>query len=74
MIAVEDILRTGIFEDFASETLAEIIPSLEEKSFKAGTGIIYRGDPGHSMFIILSGSVEVTLVNDDGIEYALRIG
>ncbi|SPF48694.1 putative Cyclic nucleotide-binding protein [Syntrophobacter sp. SbD1] len=71
MIAVEDLLCIGIFKDFPPEVLAGIIPSLSEKSFNAGTCILYRGDPGYSMFMILSGSVAVTLINDDGIEYTL---
>jgi len=61
----------GIFKDFPSEALAGIIPRLREKNFRAGTCILYRGDPGYSMFMILSGSVAVTLINDDGIEYTL---
>ncbi|MFZ0927742.1 MAG: cyclic nucleotide-binding domain-containing protein [Syntrophobacteraceae bacterium] len=71
MIAVEDLQCIGIFKEFPPGALAGIIPCLREKSFRAGTCILYRGDPGYSMFMILSGSVAVTLINDDGIEYTL---
>ncbi len=71
MISVEDLQCVEIFRDFPSEAFADIIPHLTEKSFAAGTCILYRGDPGYSMFMILSGSVAVTLINDEGIEYTL---
>jgi transcriptional regulator with AAA-type ATPase domain len=71
MVTMEDLLRVDIFKDLPSENLAAIIPRLTEKTFPAGTTIIYRGDPGHSMFIILDGAVAVTLRNDEGFEYTL---
>lgn len=71
MIDVNDLLSIGIFKDFSHEALASIIPCLTEKTFPAGIAILYRGDPGYSMFMILSGSVAVTLINDEGIEYTL---
>jgi DNA-binding NtrC family response regulator len=71
MIAVADLLTIGILKDLPLETLTGIIPCLTERSFDGGTRILYRGDPGYSMFMILSGSVAVTLINEDGIEYTL---
>lgn len=72
MISVADLQNTLIFHDFLPENLAGIIPRLTEKAFPADETIIYRGDPGYSMFFILSGSVVVTLINDEGIEYTIN--
>jgi transcriptional regulator with AAA-type ATPase domain/polyferredoxin len=71
MITVEDIRKFTLFRDLTTETLAAIIPRLISNTFSANTTIIYRGDPGHSMFMILSGSAAATLMNDEGIEYTL---
>jgi transcriptional regulator with AAA-type ATPase domain len=71
MLTVKDLFSINIFNDFAPGKLAAIIPQLNEKTFTAGTTIIYRGDPGYSMFMILEGSVAVTLRNDENIEYTL---
>src|SRR5690349_18705852 len=73
MVTIEDLLRVDIFKDLPSENLAAIIPRLTEKTFTAGTTIIYRGDPGYSMFMIIDGTVAVTLRNDEGIEYTLAV-
>jgi transcriptional regulator with AAA-type ATPase domain len=71
MLTIEDLLRVDIFKDIPSENLAAFIPRLAEKTFPAETTVICRGDPGYSMFMILSGTVAVTLRNDEGIEYTL---
>lgn len=71
MIGLSDLPGIGIFKDLHPETLAGIIPCLREKSFEGGDRILYRGDPGYSMFMILGGEVAVTLINEDGIEYTL---
>lgn len=71
MITSADLQSIGIFEDFPMEAISAIIPRLTEKYFPAGTTIIYRGDPGYSMFMILSGTVNVTLINDEKVEYVL---
>ncbi len=71
MIDVNSLRSIGIFKEFSQEALAGIIPCLTEKTVPADTTIIYRGDPGSSMFLILNGTVAVTLINDEGIEYTL---
>jgi transcriptional regulator with GAF, ATPase, and Fis domain len=72
MITVEELQNTGIFKDFLPDNLARILPGLTEKIFTADETILYRGDPGDSMFIVLSGSVLITLVNDEGFEYTIN--
>ncbi|HYA86252.1 MAG TPA: sigma 54-interacting transcriptional regulator, partial [Nitrospirota bacterium] len=71
MINIDDLFSINIFKNLSPDILAEIIPRLEERTVPAGSMIIYRGDPGYSLFMILSGSVAATLRNDEGIEYTL---
>ncbi len=71
MITFEDLLCVDIFKDLPPENLNALIPHLTEKTYSTGVTIIYRGDPGHSMFMLLEGSVAVTLTNDEGVEYTL---
>lgn len=72
MITVADLRSTFVFQDFPADDLARILPMLAEKTFPAGATIIYRGDPGDSMFIILSGTIIATLINDEGVEYTIN--
>ncbi len=71
MITVEDIRKFALFKDFPRETLTAIIPRLICHTCPENTTIIYRGDPGHSMFMILSGRAAATSTNDEGVEYTL---
>lgn len=72
MITEAELLDAHIFKDFLAEDLARIVPRLAEKEVPADETIICRGDPGYSLFIILSGTVVVTLTNDEGIEYTIN--
>ncbi|MBF0501168.1 MAG: sigma 54-interacting transcriptional regulator [Candidatus Riflebacteria bacterium] len=72
MIALPDLLNINIFRDFLQEDLEKIFPSLTERTFSSEEMIIFRGDPGYSLFLILSGTVAVTLINDEGIEYTIN--
>ena len=71
MTTIEDIRKFNIFSGFSTEDISTLLPRLVSKTFPANTTIIYRGDPGYSMFMILSGSAAATLINEDGIEYTL---
>jgi len=71
MITIDDLLSVDIFKDLPQENLTVLLPLLAEKTFPTETTIIYRGDPGSSMYMVLEGSVAVTLINDEGVEYSL---
>jgi len=72
MINVQDLQNIVILKDVPPDNLAGIIPSLNEKLCSAGDTILYRGDPGYSMFMILAGKVAITLTNDEGIDYTIN--
>lgn len=72
MVTVQELQQIRIFQDLSPEHLRRILPSLTERTYPAGATIIHRGDPGYSMFMILRGSVDVCLTNDEGIEYSIN--
>ncbi len=43
-----------------------------EHSAKAGTILIKQGDPGASMFLLVSGELIVTRIDEDGVRHRLR--
>ena len=43
------------------------------RTFKKGRVIVYQNDPGDSLYIVVSGLVKVTLLNEDGREIVLSI-
>ncbi len=71
MLSIEQIRQINLFRDAPEETLQKIIPLLQISLFPEGFKLFSRGDPGNSMFIILEGEVDVTLTNDEGIEYTI---
>lgn len=71
MITVNDLLTIDIFKTLPHEKLSLLVPYLKEDSIPAGATILFRGDPGRSLFMIIEGSVEVTRFNDEGVEYTL---
>jgi transcriptional regulator with GAF, ATPase, and Fis domain/polyferredoxin len=71
MITVEDIRKFILFRNIPTKTLAAIIPRLIINTYPANKIIIYRGDPGNSMFMILSGRAAATSTDDESVEYTL---
>ncbi|MEJ2477279.1 MAG: cyclic nucleotide-binding domain-containing protein [Desulfobacterales bacterium] len=71
MVTLEDLLTVEIFKDLPPENLTALIPHLTERKYSANVTVIYRGDPGYSMFMVINGQVAVTQKNDEGVEYTL---
>lgn len=70
-VSETDLAAIPLFKDLSASELEKISPQLVAKQFPAGETIIYRGDPGQSMYILVEGSVAVTLTNDEGVEYTV---
>jgi len=56
-----------LFHGIRDSDFEAILPFLKQKEFKEKEAVFFRGAPGISMFILLSGYVDVTLTNDGGI-------
>jgi CRP/FNR family cyclic AMP-dependent transcriptional regulator len=60
----------ALLDDQERGVLAERV---DEEVFKPGTPIFRFGDPGQSMYIVISGSVEISFQNDTGDKIVLEI-
>ena len=56
---VKILKKVNIFSETEEETLSKIAQRLREVTLKKGEAIIYKGERGHAMFIIVEGGVKV---------------
>jgi uncharacterized membrane protein len=59
----------ALLDEHERETLAERVDTV---SFKGGTQLFHRGDPGSSLYIVLRGEVEIYFKNDTGERIVLE--
>ena len=57
--------QTTAFQLLDDDELAELTAHVDERSFAAGQVIFQAGEPGGAMHVVLSGKVEVFLVDED---------
>jgi CRP-like cAMP-binding protein len=60
--------RVPIFCMLEPKTLSTLAEMTHHQHYHKGQIIFYRGDPGNSMYVLLAGSVELTLPSDTGSE------
>lgn len=63
---VKELHASTLFSSFDREALKEIIDSTLLRSFCEGDIIVTEGEPGSSLFLIVSGGVKVFTRTDDG--------
>jgi DNA-binding NtrC family response regulator/ferredoxin len=71
MISREEINKIPLLRGIPSESAAIFADRLRLRSFLPGEYVFLRGEPGHSMFVILEGKVAVTLTNAEGHDYTI---
>ena len=71
MISREEIDTIPFLQGISSEAAANIADHLSLRTFLPGEYVFLRGEPGHSMFIILEGKVVITLTNAEGHDYTV---
>ena len=59
--------------DLKPEEQAALAERLEMLPYKAGTAIFSFGDPGHALYIVRSGEVEIFVKNDQGEKIVLEV-
>jgi CRP/FNR family transcriptional regulator, cyclic AMP receptor protein len=69
----EILARTAIFRGVEPGELAAFPKQLHPVGFRRGHVIFHEGDPGHGMYIILSGKVKIGRYSPDGRENLLSI-
>jgi len=70
---VETLARTPLFAGLRRTLLGRLAIRLFEKSYAAGEEIFAEGDPGHALFVVESGEVEVVRRSTAGGEEQLGV-
>jgi CRP/FNR family cyclic AMP-dependent transcriptional regulator len=68
---VEALRSCRLFAGTSQESLAGISRTLRARKFRRGEVLFHEGDPGDSLFIVVSGSVKVVVPSDQGDEAIL---
>ena len=66
-----ELKRHAIFATFGEEDLEFLLGAGSTKVFKAREMIFHEGDPGGSMYVVLTGKVKVSAFSSDGREVVL---
>jgi CRP/FNR family transcriptional regulator, cyclic AMP receptor protein len=64
--------KLPLFEGLPEERLHSLALASRRARFEKGEQIVSEGDPGHSMFVILSGQAAVGRTNEDGVRVHFR--
>lgn len=66
MLHSELLAQIPLFDTLAAEDLEALANRLTERTFKAGEVVFSMGDTGSSMYVVLSGAVQIFLPGDEG--------
>lgn len=62
-----------LFADLSQSTLAALAGSMERRTYRKGQVILRQGEPGESLFVIVSGQVRIYTLSLDGHELSMCI-
>lgn len=65
--------RTPLFSELPQEHLRSLVEVLERRTFRKGQVILRQGEPGNSLYIIVTGRVRIYTLNPDGHELSVSI-
>jgi CRP-like cAMP-binding protein len=69
----EVLLRTPIFRGLTREDVAELLPSVRQRSFARGEALWHEGDPATELYIVARGQAKSYRVSRDGVELIVGI-
>ena len=61
MLHSELLAQIPLFDTLAAEDLDALAQRMTERAFKAGEVVFQKGDQGSSMYVVLSGAVQIFL-------------
>lgn len=65
--------QISLFSGMSSEQLASLAPMLKHRTYQKGETILYQGEHGDSMFVILSGKVRIYGLSPYGQEISFEL-
>ena len=63
----------SLFEDLPAEQLALIASHCRQRTYRAEEAIVHQHDPGESLYVIVKGTVKVSITQSDGNSVFLAI-
>ena len=72
MLNQEFLKQTSLFKELTEEELLEVILIGHVKKFEAGKVLFKEGDPGDTLYLIISGCIRISKMRD-GAEEALSV-
>jgi CRP/FNR family cyclic AMP-dependent transcriptional regulator len=73
-VAKKDVLKTSpFFKDLTDAELAAVDPIVLEKTLPPGTTLFLEGMLGESMYIVVSGSIKIGKMIEEGHEQVLTV-
>jgi CRP/FNR family transcriptional regulator, cyclic AMP receptor protein len=72
-VGLEAVRRVSLFRALDDEHVKLLAGMLRERRYKKGELIFDQGEPGDSLFLIVSGRVRIFLASPDGREATIRI-
>jgi CRP/FNR family cyclic AMP-dependent transcriptional regulator len=65
--------KVPLFAEFGDDDLAAIASLMQSRRFAKHAVLVYEGDPGDALFIVVKGNVAVTRLSNEGKESILSI-
>jgi CRP/FNR family transcriptional regulator, cyclic AMP receptor protein len=65
--------KVPLFAEFSDEDVAAVASLTQGRRYAKHAVLVYEGDPGDALFVVISGNVAVTRVSNDGKETILSI-
>ena len=73
MTDIINFLKTiSIFKNLNSNSIKEVADKIEQRVYPKGTFYIHKGEIGHEIYFVLSGTLHVTLRNLDSKEFIIK--
>lgn len=72
-IGLESVRQVSLFRALDDQHTNQLAGMLRERRFTKGELVFDQGDPGDSLFVIVSGRVRIFLASPDGREATIRI-
>ncbi len=65
--------KVPLFAEFSDDDIAAVAALMQTRRFAKHAVLVYEGDPGDTLFIVMRGNVAVTRISNDGKETILSI-
>ena len=58
--------KVPLFAEFSDDDLVAVSSLMQARRYAKHAVLVYEGDPGDALFVVISGNVAVTRVSNDG--------